>query len=197
MGDWLDWLLEGDGVQQVTSMPCLSLRTATLLSSHYFDWHSLSCHFTSTHLGLWLKTALNQLRFMKTALAIMQPLLAMHCTETWLLLPGNLTGSVQILPFERTTRPRSVHSHFSLPYCIKRFIEPQKIGFHEIINLRLEFQYPRQWSRMWRFIEQIKKKKKVHKRSCWTGSRTLFLVSGMRLCSELIMGPTWESDRKL
>lgn len=81
MGDWLDWLLEGDGVQQVTSMPCLSLRTATLLSSHYFDWHSLSCHFTSTHLGLWLKTALNRLRFMKTALAIMQPLLAMHCTK--------------------------------------------------------------------------------------------------------------------
>lgn len=79
--DWIDFL-KGDGVQQVTSMPCLSLRTATLLPSHYFDWHSLSCHFTSTHLGLWLKTALNRLRFMKTALAIMQPLLAMHCTET-------------------------------------------------------------------------------------------------------------------
>lgn len=29
-----------------------------------------------------------------------------------------------------TTRPRSVHSHFSLPYCIKRFIEPhRKLAF--------------------------------------------------------------------
>lgn len=37
-------------------------------------------------------------------LSIMQQLLAMHRTQTWLLLPGNLTDSVQIVPFEQNNK---------------------------------------------------------------------------------------------
>lgn len=157
--------------------------------SDYFDWHSLSCQFTLSHSELFMKTALNRLRFMEPMLPIVQLLLAMHHTQTCLLLPGNLTSSVQILPLER---------HNKAPFCSLSFLitvlykmlywTTSKIGFHEIIKLCFEFQYPCQRSRMWRLV----KKKNVHKGSWWTGGYYWTL-----LCTGLIMGPPWESDRRL
>lgn len=52
--------------------------------------------------------------FMETVLPIAQPLLTMHSTQTWLLLPGNLTGSIQTLPFEQNNKAPlcSLISHY-------------------------------------------------------------------------------------
>lgn len=48
----------------------------------------------------------------KEGLSIMLPLLMMHCMQTGLLLLGNLTGRVHVLPFEHNTVLLCSHSSF-------------------------------------------------------------------------------------
>lgn len=184
MPDWLEWLVKAAAVLRVTLILWWNHCPIRRLFCHCFDWHSLARQFTLNHLGLFAKTAPNRLRCIKATMPIMQPLLAMHSTQTWLLLPGNLTGSIQILPFEKNNKAQlcSLISH----YCIKRFIETRrKLAFMEIIKLCFEFPYPCLWSRMWRFILKKHSERELMNRK--------LLQSGV----DVVMGPAWEWDGKL
>lgn len=64
-------------------------------------------------LGLLISAVWDHFTLQKEGLSITLPLLTMHRTQTGLLLPGNLTGRVQILPFVRNTALLCSHSFFS------------------------------------------------------------------------------------
>lgn len=80
--------------------------THTLLSPECWDWQE-DIRVQITH------AAWDHVPLREEGLSVMLLRLTMRCTQTGLLLPGNLTGRVQILPFVRNTAPLCSRSFFS------------------------------------------------------------------------------------
>lgn len=105
-----------------------------------------------------MTATLNWLTFMKALLPIMQPLLVMRCTQTWLLLPGNLTSSVQILPFEQNNKAPCCSLSFLITTLYKTlyWTTEKKLAFIKWLRCVL-CSNAHQWSRTWGILKKKKR----------------------------------------